>query len=469
MDKAEQSFIERINENEPIKYPNFDAMWKRLEPGLPGPHDKLLPVESNAPRRRRLRKAAVVSILSAALIATPVMAAISYNWDSLLSYRSGIQSSLRQGLGQSIEKSVTHDGVKLTIHTAVVDDNRTVLLYSLSTQETLPGSLYFAEMHLQDRQGRVIDGRHTEKWDPATKAWTGYFETEWTPEQLEDDVQFTVKRLQAFSQAERQIDIRPFDNQSQSFDIAQDGMAQLKVQPFILGDQVMLASSVFFDEPEAKSWTYPRIGVFKGETRVREAGSGAFGKPGEQGEYTGQQKFATSDLQDPAVSYKLVYTREERRIDKTWTFDLHLDKKRMLEGTVKRSLNVPVEHPDAQMRLTELTVTPTQIRIKAAHELYLRFPFLNYSLEANGTVIGGSFQNRENSPEQSTFRFEVPAGLNITEQTPLTFIAKYEVREHKDAYRTCYFMLRHAADAGDGQPLLQSTEKRQPYPKPKCG
>lgn len=416
-----------------MEYPDFAAMWKRLEPGLPGPDDKLLPVGKVAPKRRRLRKTAVISILSAALAATPVVAAISYNWDSLLSYRSGIQSALQQGLGQSIEKSVTHDGAKLTVHTAIVDDNRTVLLYSLSTPDGVPNNLYFAGMQLKDSQGRIIEGKHAQRWDEATKSWTGYFETEWTPEHLEADVQFTAERLQAFSWAERRIDVRPFDGQSQSFEIGQDGMARLTVKPIIQGDRVTLASSVVFNQPEAQSWANPRIGVFKGEATVREVGVGVFGKPGEQGEYTGQQQFAAADLQDPSVSYKLLYTREDRRIDKTWTFDLHLDKKRMLSGSVKRSLNVPIEHPDGRMVLKELTVTPTQIRIKAVHEPYLRFPFVNYALEVNGTAVEVGSQQGEEAPEETTFRFEIPAGLRVTEQTPLTFIAKHEVREHKDA------------------------------------
>ncbi|UUZ90156.1 DUF4179 domain-containing protein [Paenibacillus sp. P25] len=433
MDKAEQTFAKFIKEENPIEYPDFDAMWKRLEPRLPGPGDQSLPVDRNAPKRRRLRKAAAISILSAVLVATPVVAAISYNWDQILSYRSGIQSALQQGLGQRIEQSVTHEGAKLTVHTAIVDDNRTVLLYSLSTQDGSPGGLYFAKMQMKDSQGRIIEGRHEQTWDQASGSWTGYFETEWTPDRLEAEVQLTAEKLQAFSPAERKLDVHPFDGKSQSFDIGQDGMDRLTLQSFIQGDRVTLSSSVVFNQPEAQGWTYPRIGVFKGETPVQEAGTGVFGKPGEHGEYTGQQQFAASDLQDPSVNYKPLYTREDRRIDKAWTFNLHLDKKQMLSGTVKRSLNVPAQHPDGRMVLKEMIITPTQIRIKASHEKYLRFPFLNYALEVNGTVFRGGIQYGEGSPEETTFRFEVPPGQKITEQTPITFIASHEVREHRDA------------------------------------
>jgi hypothetical protein len=114
---------------------------------------------------------------------------------------------------------------------------------------------------------------------------------------------------------------------------------------------------------------------------VKEAGSGAFGKPGENGEYTGEQFFRTSDLQQDSVKYKLLYTREEQRIDHDWTYDLRLDKKQMLSGTVKRELNIPVEHLGEQIVLKQMIVTPTQIRIKASHEKHKRFPFIDYALE----------------------------------------------------------------------------------------
>ncbi|WP_246627698.1 DUF4179 domain-containing protein [Paenibacillus solanacearum] len=434
MDKAEQTFAKWLNEDKQIEYPDFDAMWGRLEQALPGPGDKLQPVDMNAPKRRRLRKAAVISVLSAVLVATPVVAALSYNWDPILSYRSGIQSALQQGLGQSIEKSVTQDGAKLTVHTAIVDDNRTVLLYSLKTEGgSEKDSLYFATMQLTDSSGRVIEGRHSQTWDQGNKAWTGYFETEWTPDGQEADVQFTARKLQAFSSVQRDLAFQPFENKTQSFDIGQDGIGKLTLQPFVQGDKVMLASAVTFSNPDAQAWAFPRIGVFQGDTPVKDAATGVFGKPGENGEYTGQQHFAVSDVQEPSVSYKLLYTREERRIDKAWTYDLHLDKKQMLSGTIKRQLNIPAAHADKQMVLKEMIVTPTQIRLKAAHEPYMRFPFVNYVLEVNGEVLNGGLWYGEGNSKETTFRFELPPGLRMTEQSPIALIAQYEVIEHRDA------------------------------------
>jgi hypothetical protein len=433
MDKVEKTFERFLDEEAKLDYPDFEAMWSRIESSMPGPDEKLQAVDMAVPKPKRLRKVAVISILAAVLVATPVVATLSYNWDSILSYRSGVRSALQEGLGQNIGKEVTHDGVTLTVHTAIVDDNRTVLLYSLRTKGGTMSYLNFAKMELKDNGGRIIEGRQSQLWDKASQTWNGYFETEWTPDTLQADVQFTAHNLQSFSAVERDIALDPLNGQTQTFTIGQDGMAEMTVSPFIQGEKMMMASAITFNQTEAKAWVFPHIGVYKDGEPVHDAGSGAFGKPGEHGEYTGQQFYHLIDLQEGSVKYKLLYTREEWRIDKDWTFNLGLDKQQMLSGTEKRPLNVPLEHPDGRMVLTQMIVTPTQIRIKASHEKYASFPFMNYELEVNGIVLKGGMWGPRDNPEETTFRFEVPVGLHVTEQTPVAFVAKYERTEHKDA------------------------------------
>ncbi|WP_248927989.1 DUF4179 domain-containing protein [Paenibacillus hamazuiensis] len=432
MEKAEQTFTRFLEDDKQLDYPDFDAMWSRIEKNIPAAGTKLAPVDMSAPRRKRLRKLTLIASLTAVLAASPVIAAISYNWEHILSFRSGVQSALEQGLGQNIGKSVTIDGVTMTIHTAIVDDNRTVLLYSLSAEGGTPESLYFSAMELKDADGRTIEGRHSQFWDKDSKTFSGYFETEWTPDGLEADVQLTASTLQSFSSAERDIALDPSQDKLQTFDIRQDGIGRLTVRPFVQGEKMLLDTAVEFERQDAMKWTFPRIGVYKDGALVKEAGPGAFGKPGEHGEYTGKQYYQLGDLQGSSATFKLLYTREERRIDKDWAFALHLDKKQMLSGTVKHGMNVPVEFPAGRMTLEEMIVTPTQIRIIASHEKYMRIPYLRFALDVNGTLLdGGTWPNED--PEKTTFRFELPPGVKVTEQTPVSFAAKYEVLEHKDA------------------------------------
>lgn len=58
-------------------------------------------------------------------------AAVHYNWDTMLHGRGGIQAVLAQNLGQKLDQSITKGGVTLKLHTAIVDENRTVILFTL--------------------------------------------------------------------------------------------------------------------------------------------------------------------------------------------------------------------------------------------------------------------------------------------------------------------------------------------------
>jgi hypothetical protein len=429
MDKIEQRFSQHLKDETHLEYPDFDAMWRRLEPTLPEVDEKLQAVDWYAPKRRNIRKVAFISLIGAVLLATPVVAAISGKWDNLLTFRSGIQSALVQGLGQSIEKSVTHENVTFTINTAIVDDNRTVLLYSLEAKDLVDMEVRFTSMQLKDSKGQIIEGQQSLLWDKDSQTWRGYFETEWTPDHLEEDVQFSAKNLKAFARVEHPLEFNPFESGIQVYPIGKDGVEQLTIQPFEQGEKMMLFSSVKFNDNEAKTWAFPRLAAFQGDQLIKEAGNGAFGTPGEHGEYTGQQFYKRSDLE--GKTFSLHYTREEKRIEQEWAYDLHLDKRQMLSGTVKRKLNIPLENSQAKMVLEEMTVTPTQIRIKAKHDKYQRFPFVDYTLIVDGIALKGGIWWSQDDPNEDTFRFELPQSVRVNENLPITFVAKHEIIEHK--------------------------------------
>lgn len=434
MNKMEAK-LTHLLKDEPAAYPDFDAMWNQLESRLPETGTPLLPVPV-VRKRPPLRKAAAISALVALLAAAPVVAAVANRWDTILSDKEGVRSALEQGLGQTIGQSLTRENVTITIDTAVVDENRTALLFSLNTRDKTPeeGAFFNIEnVVLQDAGGKAVEGRKQLNWDPAAKVWRGYYETEWVPTATSSNAMLTFSDVKAISPAEHELALRPLDEKEQTFDIHQDGIRQLTVKPFIQGDRMLLNSTVVFDQPEAQKWAYPRIGVFRGETQVPETEAGVSGKPDENGSYTGQQSFLQSELKQDGVSYKLLYEKEVKRVDADWAFNLKLDKRLMESGTVKRQLNIPLENEGVKMTLTEMIRTPTQIRIKASHERYSWFPFRAYSLEVDGVVLGGGSVDSYTNPEETVFRFEVPSGVQVKEESAITFVAKHERMERKDA------------------------------------
>ncbi|WP_044876529.1 DUF4179 domain-containing protein [Paenibacillus sp. IHBB 10380] len=436
MENVEKILSYHLNEDKELRYPDFDAMWGNIQNDRY--HSEGDAVRATQLRTRfKFRKAVITTSVAVLILATPVYAALHVEWSEILSGRSGVQSALKQGLGQVLEKSVTHDGVILTLHTAIVDDNRTVILYSLDLGDD-PSKLWqFSNMTLQDEKGVVIEGRYSsQKWDEQNKRFTGYFETEWTPDGEEARVQFTASNLQFLSNVERDILFNPLDDSVQTFDIKQDGIEKVSVQSFVQDkNTAMISSSVTYNQSEVKAWAYPWIEVKKGDKTIYDLGDGVYGTPGEQGEYVSQQFYRLSDLKKEAITYQLDYTREEKRLNKQWNFDLVLNKTQMLTGTFKRNIDIPLNYGVKGAVLKEMVVTPTQVNIKVSHkDKYLRLPYAKYALDVNGTLLDGGVwfdsSDEGTQPNETSFRFELPSEVRITEDTPVTWVQRYEVITH---------------------------------------
>ena len=435
MRDIEEMLSQHLKEDKELTYPDFDVMWGNIQKAKD--HSAGNYVTATGRRTTfQLRKSIIATSAAVLILATPVYAAFHVEWSDILSGRSGIQSALTQGLGQVVEKSVTHDGVVLTLHTAIVDDNRTVILYSLDLGDH-PNKLWsFSNMTLEDEQGVVIEGNYSnQRWDEQNKRFTGYFETEWTPDQEEARVQFTASDLQFLSNIQKELLFNPLEDGIQSFDIKQDGIEKVNVQSFIQDkDTAMISSSVIFSQSEVKAWAYPRINAKEGQTALYDLGNGVFGTPGEQGEYVSQQYFRLTDLKKESTTYELEYTREAERFNQAWNFDLVLHKSQMKTGTFKRDMNIPLNDGSNDAVLKEMVVTPTQIKIKVSHnEKHLQLPYAQYSLDVNGTVLeGGMWRDSDggNTPYETTFRFELPSQVRITEDTVVTWVQKHEVMRH---------------------------------------
>ncbi|MBB6731377.1 DUF4179 domain-containing protein [Cohnella zeiphila] len=432
-DRIERIFTRYLNDEAPLNEPDFDAMWERIEQRRSDASEITSELPAPASARRRVSRTAVLATAAVLLAATPAFAALSDKW-SYFTHHSGVRSALEQGLGQQIGKTVSFGGAKLTLDTAVVDDNRTVLLFSLNLPHADPASYpRFSGMKLSDGKGNAIEGDVSLTWNPDSKIWQGEFSTDWTPDSLLADVHLSAENLQIFAAAQREISIDSENNRKQTIEIGQDGIDRLVVLPFAQGDRTLLSTSVFFSDKAAQSWSYPSIGVYDGETQVKEAATGAFGKPGAQGEYTGLQYFHTADLGTAGVTYKLNYTRKSAEIDGSWSFDLQLDKERMLDGTITRPIDQTVETAAGPIELKEMTITPTQIRITGTHEKYKELSFKQIYLDVNGTRLKGGYPSSEPGDFNGfTLRFERQPGLVLSEQTPIALDMKYEVTERLD-------------------------------------
>ncbi|WP_108722023.1 DUF4179 domain-containing protein [Paenibacillus ihuae] len=438
MKKLENMLKHQLNEENAVNYPDFDSMWGRVEQAV---NTVTLKTDTaggaGSYRVRNWRRVMVAASLSALLAAAPVYAAIQYDWGNLLRGREGVQAALDQNLGQQLGQSISRGGVTLTLRTAIVDENRTVILYSLDVGKRDDLKFWNVKgLSLKDKKGNGSEGEYSyQQWDEANQRYNGYFESDWTSKSEEAKVTLTADAVQSFSQAEQELSLDSGSSALQTFQIGQEGMQSLEVQPFTQSDgKLLLSSAVIFDNPQAKEWTYPQIVAYKGGKLVNSI-PGTFGAPGDNGEYTMKQYFKTAEVPEGQTAYKLQYTKLEQNITGPWSFDLQLSKKQMESGTIKTALNLPLEPGDTMNTIESMVVTPTQIRVsvRVKNNKFPRIPYVKVKLEAGGkTIKGMQYRSKEDDPKLMTFSFERPSDLVIDKQTQLTFVGSYKVTVHED-------------------------------------
>jgi hypothetical protein len=433
MEKVEQIFTQYLNDEDKMVYTDFDVMWEQVEASLPDPGTKLKSVPAVVSKWRWMqhKKVLLISSLTLLLVAAPVFATVSYKLEGLFNFGDDIQIALQSGLGQNIQQSQTHKGAKLTIETAVVDANQTLLIYQISSKNGSADQLKFSNMELKDSDGKLIEGYQNQIWDQANKTWNGYFTTDWSPKNLLTEVQFTAKNLQYFSNMEQEFNFNPSSSKPQKIIVNQNGIGEIEVKAFIQGNQIMLTSAINYTQLEVKEWANPSIAVYKNNVLIKGVGTSVQGKPGALGEFINTQFYKLTDLKQNDLQFKLLYTREDQRIDQAWTYNLLLEKTKMLSAVEKHTLNDPLEGSGGHLVVNEMNIFPTHIDIRTMHAAGTRFPYLNYALDVNGALING--WEKRDTPEISSFRFNIPSNLHVTDQTQIAFVAKYESILHRDA------------------------------------
>ncbi|WDU79370.1 DUF4179 domain-containing protein [Lysinibacillus sp. G01H] len=425
MERIEKKLKKEMNADHNIKYPDFEQMWNSIQ------QDELKMVDEPIevlPRKRK--RFVLVAGLAVALMATPVYAALNYDWSTILSYRAGIQSALDQGLGQTIEQSVTKDGFTLTVHTAFIDDNRTFLLYSLKPDASWDGEdIGFEHTRLKDSKGNFIEGNYTHSWNEELGTFQGYFETDWVAEGQMTDVELMMENIQFISDKKYSIDYNPNDLTTQVFPIQKDGVDTVSIQSFAQDEgKILLKTAVTLTDLKVRN-TGIFIEAINNTNHSIETGKRSFmGKQGAKGEYFSQQLFESEALQEEGTKFQISYNRILETKESTWNMQLNLSKKQLENTSFKKVLDIPIDNVPGGTKIHEMTVTPTQVRLILTQEKYETFPYMDYQLDVGGTLLTGYISGEDGNPNETELRFEIN-GLNAAslENQSLTFVAKNRV------------------------------------------
>lgn len=427
MERIEENLKKQMKSANNASYPDFDRMWSSIQ------QDELK-IASGDPvplRPRKHKRIAIITGISVALMATPVYAALNYDWSQLLSYRAGIQTALEQGLGQTIEQSVTKDGITLTVHTAFIDENRTVMLYSLDPGSRTDEQVAFDHIGLKDKEGNSIEGNYFHQWNEKLGVFQGYFETDWVADGQVANIEFAMENIHFTGDGTQSLQYDPSNPKTQVFPIQKDGIDSVSLQSFDQTDgNVLLRTAITYTDPEMSSKGWVRVQAIndKGE-RIKETEPSFNGTPGAAGEFINQQKFESDHLLAKGTAFQLTYDRTLKTAEGTWGLNMALSKKQMDNGTFKETLDIPVDQLPGGTKIHEMIITPTQVRLILNHaEKYTQVPYMEYQLDIGGTLLDGNIGYVQGQNNKTELRFEM-AGLDAASllNQPVSLVAKHRV------------------------------------------
>lgn len=413
-----------------VQYPDFDQMWSSIQ------KDELKTLEEPIELRpRRRKKFALVAGLAVALMATPVYAALNYDWTSILSYRAGIQSALDQGLGQTIEQSVKKEGFTLTVHTAFIDDNRTSLLYSLKPDANWDGKdVSFEKIGIKDSKGNFIEGGYLHEWNDELKVFQGLFETEWIAKDQTTNIDFMIENIQMIDVGTQPINYDPNNLNTQVFPVHKDGIDSVTVHSFDHSDgKILLQSTIALTDPDMLDKGIFIEAIDAKDNSIQRSETLSFSPPGAvTGRYLSQQVFKSDVLQATGTKFRLAYDYIQETKESTWNINMDLAKKHLENGSFKQVLDIPVDEIAVGAKIHEIKVTPTQVRLiftSKEKETYIPMPYKKYQLDVGGTLLEGSLVSEADRTE---LRFEM-TGLNSVSlaDQPLTLVAKDRFNEYE--------------------------------------
>lgn len=430
MERIEKKLKNKMKTTNNVQYPDFDQMWSSIQ------KDELKTLEEPIELRpRRRKKFALVAGLAVALMATPVYAALNYDWTSILSYRAGIQSALDQGLGQTIEQSVKKEGFTLTVHTAFIDDNRTSLLYSLKPDANWDGKdVSFEKIGIKDSKGNFIEGGYLHEWNDELKVFQGLFETEWIAKDQTTNIDFMIENIQMIDVGTQPINYDPNNLNTQVFPVHKDGIDSVTVHSFDHSDgKILLQSTITLTDPDMLDKGIFIEAIDAKDNSIQRSETLSFSPPGAvTGRYLSQQVFKSDVLQATGTKFQLAYDYIQETKESTWKINMDLAKKHLENGSFKQVLDIPVDEIAVGAKIHEIKVTPTQVRLiftSKEKETYIPMPYKKYQLDVGGTLLEGSLVSEADRTE---LRFEM-TGLNSVSlaDQPLTLVAKDRFNEYE--------------------------------------
>ncbi|HZG75713.1 MAG TPA: DUF4179 domain-containing protein, partial [Paenibacillus sp.] len=337
--------------------PNFDAMWERIERRVSERRGEGAVAVRG---RRRVRAAALIAVVAGSVLAVPAFARMPLAWDDLWQ-RLGVETAVKSGFGEAIDKTVTSGGVPFTLRGVVADDRQTALLFDMGVE---PGDRVaaFDEASLigEDGSETPLYAHHSVdesgKLSGKLMAYKGLGRGgERLELRLKDVVFYEPRRLEVASGAEALAEGTEIGLDAGSF-------SKLTIRTFERTDDLLTIRYEVEMETADDRRAGPSLELSAGGERVEALQNTVL--PSEREDLlVAESTYRLTDAQAADAAWRFGYLEEVDRAEGDWRVAFESSGSMQAAVTYRKKLNVARADDYSWLDLNQLSVSPLSIRV----------------------------------------------------------------------------------------------------------
>lgn len=434
--------MEQFRENEIKQHlrgepePNYDMMWTVIE------HEaskRRMEPSPNSPKRfnKRWVPAAIMAFCFL-FIGVPVFAGVALNWNHLSGGKS-MTAALDQGYGQRYDKQAVSEGVTMSLHGVVADDEKMKLLVSLDTElaSIAYDAIEFEQVRLTDSSGQSVPLQGQLQFDAQSGKLLGIYEASAQLQKKKKRYTLTAESLNFYQYKEEPLRLEPHSGQMITTEVNRFPSLQFESVKETDG-QMIVRYNIMTSGVKEERWD-PHL-ILKTSKGGTDQGVRTI-LPHKGAGLLIQQEFDLSEQEWAGAEFFLSYLDKADRVDGSWKFDFDVDGKKAAEALVSSNLQADSElERIAGKSLQQLLITPLEIQVGYTEDQSMERMkegsvwYNTVRLAVDGKEIDGGFNllGDDSSSYRHVYQFESPEWYKDWHQASLQLVLKDAVVTKRD-------------------------------------
>lgn len=313
----------------------------------------------------------------------------------------GVEHSLAQGAGQVVEESKTVDGITVTVHRVIADENRTVVLYSMKAAEDAHKARF--DKGILDQKGARVSGGGVFKFHEDLQKVTGRFNAPGI-EKLGNSIQLLFENIHFTRQYTREISLSL--DESLHIPLLDDKGTELGryiVETAEIKENMLVIKTRWTMNETAPSNPYI-VEVTQGGTRLTDA------------RFIGGAGYATysyhlNNMDDKDFSLILAFEKNVAFATETISMDIKIDRDLAKKNTFEKKIDQRVQlEDDVYLNFERILATASQTAIEytveADRERLRDFMELKIKVYSHGEEIWANHDHLDLHQGRFALRFD---------------------------------------------------------------